>query len=117
MCPLKCNSTISHQFSLFHNTHTSVPHAAHLHHGQLGLGLKKHAQIPQRCLKCPHAFLDHSVPSYLLGVIKSIGFQMLGELLVWKFNTASEVWHNTVVKNSSNIKIFPHNYNTCASMP
>lgn len=116
MCPLKCNSTISRQFSFFHSTQTAVPHATYLRHGQLGLGLKKPAHIPQRCLKCPHALLGHSVPSYLLGVIKSTCFQILGELFVWKSNTAREVWHNTVVINSSNIKIFPHNYNTFASM-
>ena len=108
-CPTNSNLSTAHN-PQFH----TLP--AHLHHGQLEVGQKKSAQIPQRCLKCPQAFLGYNVPSYLLGVIKSTCFQILRELLVWNSNTAREVWHNTALMYSYNIKILLHNYNTFTSM-
>jgi len=86
--------------SNFSTAHNPQFHTLHLCHGHLGL--KRPAQIPQRCLKCPHAFLGHIVSSCLLGVIKSTCFQILGEVLVWNSNTPREVWHKTgLIKSSS----------------
>jgi hypothetical protein len=62
-CPTNSNFSTAHN-PQFHTLH------AHLHHGQLELGLKKPAQIPQRCLKCLQVFLGHNVQFVLYTTVK-----------------------------------------------